>query len=216
MEREAFLERARRAAAAATVPSAPGSDPGLLEPDLPEVDLVEHFSAVLASIDGEAHQGDPLDLVAEIAERYDALSFVSWDPDQLPVPGVIEHLQHLGLVRHSHDVPADPVGRIDTQMGYLDLVLGITGAEAAFAESGTVVLRSGPGRPRMASLVPLVHVVLLEQARLHRSLSHWAAGGIGDDAANLIFISGPSRTGDIEQHLNLGVHGPKHLHVVLV
>ena len=214
MEREAFLARARRAASAGTVPATVPFDPA--PPLLPDVDLVEHFSAVLRSIDGEVHKGDPLDLVVAIAERHEATSFMSWDPGELPVPAAVGHLEALGLARHDHEVPTGPDPRIATQMGHLDLVLGLTGAEAAFAESGTIVVRSGPGRPRMASLVPLVHVAFLERDRIHRSLSHWARGGIGPDAANLVFISGPSRTGDIEQHLNLGVHGPKHLHVVLV
>ncbi|MEA2026292.1 MAG: lactate utilization protein, partial [Chloroflexota bacterium] len=115
-------------------------------------------------------------------------------------------------------VPSSADGRADHQRGYFDVKYGLTGAEAAFAETGSVVVRSGPGRPRMASLIPLIHVVLLPEDRIYRSPMHWltepesnAAG-----AANVVYITGPSRTADIEQKLTLGVHGPRELHVILI
>ena len=70
----------------------------------------------------------------------------------------------------------------------------------------------------MASVVPLVHVAVLRRERIVRSVSHWMASegaGIGD-ASNLLFITGPSKTGDIEMILTLGVHGPRYLYVVLI
>ena len=96
--------------------------------------------------------------------------------------------------------------------------MGITGAEAGFAESGSIVLRSGAGRPRMASLIPLVHVAVLRRDRIFRSTSHWMAseGSTTNGEANVIFVTGPSKTGDIEMILTLGVHGPRYLYVVLI
>ncbi len=79
-----------------------------------------------------------------------------------------------------------------------------------------MVVRSGPGRPRMASVVPLVHVALLRVDRIHRSLTHWMAGRDVASAANVVAITGPSKTADIEQNINVGVHGPRHLHVILL
>jgi L-lactate dehydrogenase complex protein LldG len=68
----------------------------------------------------------------------------------------------------------------------------------------------------MASLIPLVHIVLLPERLLFRSPMHWLAGGDVAGAANVVYITGPSRTADIEQRINLGVHGPREVHVVLV
>jgi L-lactate dehydrogenase complex protein LldG len=70
----------------------------------------------------------------------------------------------------------------------------------------------------MASLIPLVHIALLRSADISPSLSHWVAEHpeAARQTSNLVFVTGPSRTADIEQVLNLGVHGPKHLHVVLL
>ena len=70
----------------------------------------------------------------------------------------------------------------------------------------------------MASLIPLVHIALLREQDISPSLSHWIADNptAAANTSNLVVITGPSRTADIEQILNLGVHGPKYLHVLVV
>jgi L-lactate dehydrogenase complex protein LldG len=99
-----------------------------------------------------------------------------------------------------------------------DLV-GITGAFCAIAETGTLVTLSGPGTPAAASLLPETHVAVLRAARIVRGMEEaWqlvrAERGRLPRAVN--FISGPSRTADIEQTVTLGAHGPYRVHVVLV
>lgn len=100
------------------------------------------------------------------------------------------------------------------------LLVGITGAEAALAESGTLILRSGVGRSPLTSLLPPTHIALLEVRRVFPDL-HAYLNSLPDAAAhihmasNTVLISGPSRTADIEQVLTLGVHGPRELIVVL-
>jgi L-lactate dehydrogenase complex protein LldG len=213
VEREAFVRRVREATARASLPAHSAVDPGLLVPALPDVDLVEHFTRVLTATDGIVHRGDPRQVLTDISRRLPGGPYLCWDD----VADVAAVLRELGRLRLDAGVPADLDGRHRHQGGYAEAVIGVTTAEAGFAESGTLVVRSGPGRPRMASLVPEVHVALLRVDDLHRSLAHWAEGRSGGipDAANVVFITGPSRTGDIEQQLNLGVHGPRELHVVL-
>jgi L-lactate dehydrogenase complex protein LldG len=212
VERDAFLARTRLAAARAVLPDV--QEAGFVVPELAVVDDLEAFATILATAGGELHDADPLSVLAGLVGRYGIESFMMWD--DLPVPGLEEGLRALGLRHIDANVPTG--GRIEHQLGYLDVVLGVTGAEAAFVESGSIVVRSGVGRPRMASLVPLVHVALLPRNAVFRSLSHWAAEHAGTmaAAANVVFITGVSRTGDIEMRLNTGVHGPGHLHVIMV
>ena len=99
-----------------------------------------------------------------------------------------------------------------------ELAVGVTGADALLAESGSVVLASGPGRPRSASLLPPVHVTIARTDRIYFSLEHLLAAvpSLGSAGSNLVAISGPSRTADIEMTLTRGVHGPGEVHVILL
>jgi len=210
VEREAFLARVAASVRSAQVP--PHGEPGLLVPELPETDLVQRFTASLTAVDGVVHDDPPARVLGELIDRYQPKRFLAW----AGLDDLTELLSQRGVEQVPSHVPIED--RLAHQGGYLDVDLGLTGAEAGFAESGSIVVRSGPGQPRMASLIPLVHVALLPKERIFRSLAHWAKEEAATVAAasNLVFITGPSRTGDIEQYLNLGVHGPKHVHVVLV
>ena len=95
--------------------------------------------------------------------------------------------------------------------------LGLTGADAGLAETGSVVLASGPGRSRLASLLVPVHVAVLHVDRLVNDVAVLLATRPDLVAAgsNLVAITGPSRTADIEHTLSRGVHGPGEVHVIL-
>lgn len=221
MERERFLARVAAATGTAHLPGAQPSSPGGLVPDMADADLAELFIERLERVSGTGHRSTAErapELVWQIARSYEADAVLSWDEGELPAPGTLRRLLSEGLRWVDGHVPDTEQGRLEHQLGYMPLVLGLTGATAGLAESGSVVLTSGPGRPRMASVIPLVHVALLDAATIHRSLSHYLAAdpAAAADHANLIVVTGPSRTGDIEMYLNLGVHGPKHVHVVIL
>jgi L-lactate dehydrogenase complex protein LldG len=94
---------------------------------------------------------------------------------------------------------------------------GITTCLGGIAETGGLLLRPSPQEPRLLSLVPPIHLVLLDPARIWDTL--WQAirelGWTEAMPPNALVISGPSKTADIEQTLAYGVHGPKRLVVVL-
>jgi L-lactate dehydrogenase complex protein LldG len=95
---------------------------------------------------------------------------------------------------------------------------GITGAFAAVAETGTLMLVSGVDTPTRNNFLPDTHIVVLRASEVVASYEDgWdrvrAAGAM---PRTVNFISGPSRTGDIEQRMVLGAHGPRRLHIVLI
>lgn len=97
--------------------------------------------------------------------------------------------------------------------------LGVTGAQWAIAETGTLALESDVERNRLASLVPPVHVAIIEAARIRQTMGEvlQAIDEKGQDLSRTItFITGPSRTSDIELTLAIGVHGPAQLHVIVL
>jgi L-lactate dehydrogenase complex protein LldG len=100
-----------------------------------------------------------------------------------------------------------------------DDLVGITGAHCAIAETGTLMTLSGPDTPPSVSLLPETHIAVVSGARVVANMeAAWqlvrTAHGALPRAVN--FISGPSRTADIEQTVTLGAHGPYRVHIVIV
>jgi L-lactate dehydrogenase complex protein LldG len=95
---------------------------------------------------------------------------------------------------------------------------GITGAFAAIAETGTLMLISGADTPTRNNFLPDTHIVVLRASEVvacyEDGWDRLRAAGAMPRTVN--FITGPSRTGDIEQRLVLGAHGPRRLHIVLI
>jgi L-lactate dehydrogenase complex protein LldG len=99
--------------------------------------------------------------------------------------------------------------------------VSVTGAFAAIAETGTLMLVSGPESPTTLNLMPDTHIVVLRADQVVGPYeAAWDRLRLrqGDKALprTVNFITGPSRTGDIEQRIELGAHGPRRLHIVLV
>ena len=94
--------------------------------------------------------------------------------------------------------------------------VGLSLADAALAETGSVVISSGPGKSRLATLLPPVHIAIIPPGRITTDLFTWTAGRTGPRPANLTLISGPSKTADIEQTMAIGVHGPKQFMVIVI
>lgn len=216
MERDAFLSRIGQARLTSVLPDPPSVSPEL--PEMEPADLAALMRASAQAVNAVVHtpvsRHGAARAVAAIAAGHDASSFLAWD--DLPVSGVASALSAAGMERVDHRVP--PGNRREHNLGYARVDVGVTGAMAGLAESGSLVLSHGPGRPRMASLIPEIHIALLETDRIARDLAHWAHENpeSAAETANLVFVTGPSRTGDIEMELNLGVHGPRTVHIVIV
>lgn len=95
---------------------------------------------------------------------------------------------------------------------------GISSADYALANTGTLVTIASPEEQRLVSLLPPVHIAVVPVGRLLASLEELflTVPKPADRSSSMVFITGPSRTADIEQILVRGVHGPGEIHVVLV
>lgn len=178
-------------------------------------DLAQRFTQALTAAKGEviraASLPDALNLLAELLVELDAKTGVVNGSD-------ITNLTGFGILSGlGGDVDWFIIGQSegDARAACAQADVGLSSAEAALAETGTLVLSSGPGHSRLATLLPPVHIALLPAARLTADLFTWQQQKPDPFPANLNFISGPSKTADIEQTMAVGVHGPKRLIVLL-
>ena len=100
--------------------------------------------------------------------------------------------------------------------------VGVTAADYAIAETGTIVLSSDEPNALLVSLLPPVHIAVLRSSQIAGTLdeviSKLSKERIGrvDPSRSVTLITGPSRTSDVELVLSIGVHGPKELHVIIL
>lgn len=109
--------------------------------------------------------------------------------------------------------------KVEARAARGDDLVGITGAFCAIAETGTLMMCSGPDTPPATSLLPETHIAVVSRSRILTGMEDgWALlrreRGALPRAVN--FISGPSRTADIEQTVTLGAHGPYRVHLLLL
>ena len=214
--RERILERLRAAPRAAEMP-------------LPEV---EHWFASHRRNEDNAQRISRLRgaLEAAHAEVHDT-TVAAWPAVLLRIAAA-KGLRTLLIgadTAHGAALEAQPANRlnvvrytesIDTWRDRLfdDIDAGLSLARSAIAETGCLILWPDAHEPRLMSLVPPLHFVLLDSATIHADLhsAMVAENWMGGLPANALLISGPSKTADIQQTLAYGAHGPRELIVLLV
>jgi L-lactate dehydrogenase complex protein LldG len=191
-----------------------------------ELGPLEQFEAELSALHAYVHLCDgpeaALDKVHELLEGADVRQVLTWALDELPLPDIGAVLASMGIEQVDHEV-LDTADR-GAQLAKLEPVpVSISGVDAAIAESGSMVVVSGPGRGRLASLLPPMHIALLPAERVVRTLPEAFdllrerfGEGLFGERSNVTVITGPSRTADIELSLTLGVHGPREVHAVVI
>jgi len=128
---------------------------------------------------------------------------LAWNPDRLPFKcGDLLRGAVLGAAPRAEQARAE---------------VGVTGCHGAIAETGSLALISGPGCSRTVSLLPPVHIALVRRTDLVSSMGEFFAARADAmaQAANCTFVTGPSRTADIELSLTIGVHGPGKVIIIL-
>lgn len=186
-------------------------------------DLCERLAAEINAVGGEAlvvsDRATAQRALSDLLAKYQVRSAFCWKHEVLDRLGVAEMLRERQIAQHD---PASlaPQTREAQRATVLAADIGITSCSLAIAETGTLMMCSQPDQPRMGSLVPPVHVALVEAGQivpdLFDAFEHMKLAGPQNLPSNLVFITGPSKTGDIELQLTTGVHGPKHWHVIVI
>jgi L-lactate dehydrogenase complex protein LldG len=221
--RASILANIRRSLATARLPAPPNVTPSSTNANVAPNELAERFAAELAALSGafqRVARADLTNFIVQVLREREAGELLTWRADQLPAPEVLIGLRTAGVSVCEADLPRDE-SRAAGVADLARLMVGLTGADAAFADTGTLALLSGAGRPRLASMSVRTHIALLTPEQLYPSLGAWLAERqqLRDELrtrAALTFITGPSRTADIEMTLTVGVHGPAEVLVVLV
>ena len=192
-------------------------------------ELLARFTAELEAVAGVVHRAAPAGvpaLVSRIARERELSRVVTWSEPALGLPDLLACLRAEGL---EVEDGSPHLGRpatseaVETIRRRLDRgEVGLTGVDYAVADSGSLVLVAGPGKGRLVSCLPVVHVAILRPGQLVAGLEevgvlfevlHCQASP-ADSPSSVTFITGPSRTADIELSLTRGVHGPKELPVI--
>lgn len=178
--------------------------PPVSTPDSATRDLADRFTNELSAVGGEIHRvateeqaaATIVAILGEINAKRVAIS----DMDLF----ANADLQNVELI-------ADP-----SREDLFGVDAGISTAQLAIAETGTLVLRSSEEKHRLVSLVPPIHICLLNSKDIRPSMYSVLEEMENQIDPTITFITGPSRTSDIELTLAIGVHGPKRLVVVLI
>lgn len=184
------------------LPSAPDGAKPALGLDRKSERLTERFAAELEALGAEVifATRDSLDLeVANLLQKRSIDRALAWDE--------IEGLDLPALNRDGIEI----VHELDP-----DVRAGITGCLCAISETGTLVLSGSVKQGLSVSLLPDVHVAIVQEQQILRSLEEALSQPEVRSASATVLISGPSRTADIEMTLTIGVHGPKELVVCII
>ncbi len=123
----------------------------------------------------------------------------------------IADLKEFGIEETLRSIGVEIVSPYAANRAVAECDLGVTSADFALPETGTLVLRSTAEKPRTVSLLPRVHLAIIRPTILRADLHQVFEAVKGD--GYFVFVTGPSRTADIELTLTIGVHGPQALHV---
>jgi L-lactate dehydrogenase complex protein LldF len=183
---------------------------------LPEVDVTSHYNENLLAIFADELQAlggkfrssstdQVWKSVLEILQAHDIHEILAWNEDTLPAM-LFSKLDEGGIqiiFPTSENIRANSHVRA-----------GLSGAAGAIAETGSILILGGPGRPLTASLLPEIHIAILSEKDIVMNLNQLLKMDEIKRASAAVLISGPSRTADIEMTLTIGVHGPGELDII--
>lgn len=167
--------------------------------------FIEEAKALHCDIYEPATEAEAVKTVMQILG--DDKTVMMWDAEHLPLSGLADALQSAGIEA--------------AELRDRDVRVGLTGVDAALAATGSLVVMSGAGKSRQASMLPPVHIALVKKDQILPELETFYEQQAKNAAAfravsNVVVISGPSKSADIAMELILGMHGPGEVHIILL
>ncbi len=222
MDRASFLARVRAGVAQGAAETMPPAPEPYRPPTPPDGDeLIERLVRELESVDGVVHR-----VASPSAARRAVLALLRERDARRVVVGQTRRLAALELTDALADAGIEvTVAALDgaatreqLRAAAFEADAGITSVDVGVAETGTLALLARPGQGRAVSLLPPLHVAVLDARDVVHELAALLERAVdaGAPPSALTLITGPSRTGDIELVLTVGVHGPGELHLVLI
>lgn len=188
--------------------------PVVLSSQPPASNLIDLFRQNLEAVDGHcivAHsKGEIANALTQIIT---ALQKTKLRAQRIAISDAPE----MERLMYMTDLEIEELGVAPNASDIFGFDVGITSAQAAIAETGTLVLDSTHERHRLVSLVPPVHIAIVEASTIYATVGETLSMlQNGKELSPAItFITGPSRTADIELTLTIGVHGPQELYVII-
>jgi L-lactate dehydrogenase complex protein LldG len=180
--------------------------------------LIERFIGELTKVSGKVrvakNEYEIREFIIGLAEEHNAGSLAMWESDLIRQLNLYELVENLGL----------RVVYLNNTAEIATADIGITETDFAIADTGTIVLMANEKQPRSMSLLPSIHIALMKSDIIVENLenlfflvknSYNKLDKTLELTSCMTFITGPSRTADIELNLTLGVHGPRELIVII-
>jgi L-lactate dehydrogenase complex protein LldG len=173
------------------------------------IDELTNVNTNVAELENEENINKAL---LNLIKKKELKSFSIWESEYLKEINLKEDLKNAGLKL----ITAKNKNKIANSD------IGITEVDYAIADTGTLVLLTDKNQPRSVSLLPPIHLAIVRPENLVRDIHDLfiilksEMANVEDITSCMTFVTGPSRTADIELNLTLGVHGPKELIVVIV
>ena len=188
-------------------------------------EIAKPLNTVVRTVPNASAAADAVvEILAEKASEWsDTKSVVAWNHPLVESLELDRRLAALDTRTSFPDTLAGQHRLADFQSRAAEALCGITSADYCLAETATLALRSRPGHPRSVSLLPSIHIAVIRPKQILANLKElytllkWdpaeQAEGLTDC---LTFITGPSKTADIEATLVHGAHGPRELYILVV
>ena len=179
-------------------------------PMTPEGDPVDQFAKAFTAAGGFLLRGPVETALSDLGEllRAEGVTALFFPEDDTAAREIAEALVPFGPFRLTTGA--------EVRGGSPAVTAGFRAAEAAIAETGTIVETSAGGRTLLPGLIADVHVSIVRVASVVARMDEVLASFTADPPRNISFLSGPSKTADIEQTLTVGAHGPKKAIALLI